>query len=92
MYVATIPNRGSPPAILLRESYGEDGKTKNRTLADLSDWPSQRIELFRAVLRSALFFPFGNNGFEIHRSLPHGHVLAALAIARCIGLDDLLPR
>src|ERR1700737_789282 len=51
MYVAVIPNRGSPPAILLRESYREAGKTKNRTLANLSGWPAERIEQFRAVLR-----------------------------------------
>jgi hypothetical protein len=92
VYVATIPNRGSPPAILLRESYREAGKTKNRTLANLSDWPSERIELFRAVLRGDKLAPVGSNGFEIRRSLPHGHVLAALSIARRIGLDDLLPR
>jgi hypothetical protein len=92
MYVATIPNRGSPPAILLRQSYREAGKTKNRTLANLSDWPSERIELFRAVLRGDQLAPVGSNGFEIRRSLPHGHVLAALTIARRIGLDDLLPR
>ena len=92
MYVATIPNRGSPPAILLRESYREAGKTKNRTLANLSDWPSERIELFRAVLRGDKLAPLGSNGFEIRRSLPHGHVLAALSVARRIGLDDLLPR
>ena len=92
MYVATIPNRGSPPAVLLRESYREAGKTKNRTLANLSDWPSERIELFRAVLRGDKLAPIGSNGFEIRRSLPHGHVLAALTTARRIGLDDLLPR
>jgi Transposase DDE domain len=92
MYVATIPNRGSPPAVLLRESYREAGKTKNRTLANLSDWPSERIELFRAVLRGDKLAPVGSNGFEIRRSLPHGHVLAALSVARRIGLDDLLPR
>ena len=56
MYVAVVPNRGSPPAILLRESYREAGKTKNRTLANLSSWPAERIEQFRAVLRS------GNGG------------------------------
>src|SRR6266446_2880359 len=50
MYVAVVPNRGSPPAILLRESYREDGKTKNRTLANLSRWPAERIEQLRAVL------------------------------------------
>jgi hypothetical protein len=92
MYVATIPNRGSPPAILLRESYREGGQTKNRTLANLSHWPSERIELFRAVLRGDPLVPLGDNGFEICRSLPHGHVLAALTTARRIGLDDLLPR
>jgi hypothetical protein len=64
MYVATIPNRGSPPAILLRESYREAGKTKNRTLANLSDWPSERIELFRAVLRGDKLARVGDNGFE----------------------------
>src|ERR1700761_874729 len=92
MYVATIPNRGSPPAVLLRESYREAGKTKNRTLANLSDWPSERIELFRAVLRGDKLAPIGSNGFQIRRPLPHGHVLAALTTARRIGLDDLLPR
>ena len=51
MYVAIIPNRGSPPAILLREGYRDNGKTKNRTLANLSHWPSERIEQLRAVLR-----------------------------------------
>ena len=51
MYVAVIPNRSSPPAILLRESYSEDGKTKKRTLKNLSDWPAERIEQLRAVLR-----------------------------------------
>src|SRR6201994_4528962 len=86
MYVATIPNRGSPPAILLRESYREGGKTKNRTLANLSDWPSERIELFRAVLRGDKLAPLGSDGFEIRRSLPHGHVLAALTVGRRIRL------
>ena len=51
MYVAVLPNRGSPPAILLRESYREAGKTKNRTLANLSRWPAARIEQLRAVSR-----------------------------------------
>ena len=51
MYVAVIPNRGSPPAVLLRESYRESGKTKNRTLANLSGWPPERVEQLRAVLR-----------------------------------------
>ena len=57
MYVAVIPNRGSPPAILLRESYREAGKTKNRTLANLSRWPAERIAQLRAVLRGDQLLP-----------------------------------
>ncbi|MCX6930353.1 MAG: transposase [Verrucomicrobia bacterium] len=51
MYVAEIPNRTSPPAILLRESFREDGKVKNRTLANLSSWPTCRIDALRRLLR-----------------------------------------
>ncbi len=91
MYIAVIPNRGSPPAILLRESYREDGKTKNRTLKNLSDWPAERIEQLRAVLRGEVLLP-AIDAIEIVRSLPHGHVLAALGMARRIELDALLPR
>jgi hypothetical protein len=92
MYVATVPNRASAPAILLRESYRENGKVRNRTLANLSDWPAQKVQALRAVLRGDGLVPAGEGGFEIRRSLPHGHVAAALATARQIGLDDLLPR
>jgi hypothetical protein len=92
MYVATVPNRSSPPAILLRESYRENGKVMNRTLANLSDWPAEKVQSLRAVLRGDRMMPAGEGGFEIRRSLPHGHVVAALATARQIGLDDLLPR
>ena len=91
MYVAVVPNRGSPPAILLRESYREAGKTKNRTLANLSRWPAQRIEQLRAVLRGAKLLP-ATEAVEIVRALPHGHVLAALGTARHIALDTVLPR
>src|SRR5438132_11050216 len=91
MYVAVIPNRGSPPAILLRESYREAGKTRNRTLANLSRWPAERIEQLRAVLRGDKLLPAAA-AVEIVRALPHGHVLAALGTARRIALDTLLPR
>ena len=91
MYVATIPNRNSRPAILLREGYRENGKVKNRTLKNLSDWPAERVELLRAALRGDGLAPAGK-GMEIERALPHGHVLAALGTARAIELDALLPR
>ena len=82
MYVAVIPNRSSPPAILLRESYREAGKTKNRTLANLSRWPAERIEQLRAVLLRGDHLLPAAEAVEIVRALPHGHVLAALGTAR----------
>jgi len=91
MYVAVIPNRSSPPAILLREGYRENGKTKNRTLANLSHWPTERIEQLRTVLRGERLLA-ASQTLRITRSLPHGHVLAALSTARRIDLDALFPR
>ena len=76
--------------ILLRESYREAGKTKNRTLANLSGWPAERIEQLRALLRGDKLLP-ATEAVEIVRALPHGHVLAALGTARRIALDALLP-
>ena len=90
MYVAVVPNRSSRPAILLRESYRDGDKVKNRTLANLSDWPADQIETLRAALRGDKLVPVGE-GMEIVRALPHGHVAAALGMARQIGLDELLP-
>ena len=86
MYVTVVPNRGSPPAILLRETYREAGKVKNRTLANLSQWKPEKIAALRAVLRDEQLLP-AEEGFEIIRSLPHGHIAAALGIARRLGLD-----
>jgi hypothetical protein len=90
MYIAVVPNRSSRPAILLRESYRDGDKVKNRTLANLSDWAPDRIETLRAALRGDKLVPAGK-GMEIVRALPHGHVAAALGIARQIELDELLP-
>jgi hypothetical protein len=51
MYVAKVPNRGSPPAVLLRESYREAGKVRNRTLANLSSWPEAKVDALARVLK-----------------------------------------
>jgi Transposase DDE domain len=88
MYVVTIANRDSPPAVLLRESFREGERVKNRTLANLSKWPSDKVEALRAVLRGDKLVPAGE-GLEIVRALPHGHVAAALGTARRLGLDRL---
>ena len=91
MYVVSVPNRGSPPAILLRESYREEGKVKNRTLANLSDWSPERIEALRQVLRgNAAVGPRLEEAFDIVRTRPHGHVAAVLGALRESGLERLL--
>ena len=90
MYIESVPNRGSPPAILLRESYREGGKVKKRTLLNLSDWPQDRIAGFRMLLKGGTVIPSDQQAITIIRSLPHGHVTAALGTARKIGLDRLL--
>jgi hypothetical protein len=91
MYVVKVPNRGSPPAILLRESYREDGKVKNRTLANLSAWPEAKVDALSRVLKGAPPPAADLDGaFEITRSLPHGHVAAVLGTARALGLEELI--
>ena len=90
MYVARVPNRGSPPAVLLRESYREAGKVKNRTLANLSSWPEVKVEALARVLKGQPPAAALDGAFEITRSLPHGHVAAVLGTARRLGLDELI--
>ena len=91
MYVVKVPNRGSPPAILLRESYREAGKVKNRTLANLSAWPEAKVDALARVLKGQPPPAAGLDGaFEITRSLPHGHVAAVLGTARQLGLEELI--
>ena len=73
MYVVRIPNRNSPPTYLLRESYRENGRVKNRTLANVSHLPIEQIELLSRVLKGEQLLPI-DDSFRITRSLPHGHV------------------
>ena len=90
MYVERIPNRNSPAAILLRESYRDGNKFRRRTLANLSDWPPARIEALRRVLRDEAVAPAEQGALTLLRSLPHGHVAAALGTLRKIGLHRVL--
>src|ERR1700754_4895357 len=90
MYIESVPNRNSRPAILLRESYRENGKVRKRTLCNLSDWPIAHIEGLRGVLRGGTIIAAERDAITITRSLPHGHVAAALGTARKIGLDRIL--
>jgi transposase len=92
MYVAAVPNRNSPPAILLRESYRENGKVKTRTLANITHLGAQKIEALRLALTGsshAAGLPLPDS-FRIARSLPHGHVAAILGCLRKLQLDSIL--
>jgi hypothetical protein len=89
MYVERIPNRRSPPAILLREAWREGKNIRKRTLANLSHWPPAQIEALRKVLRGeTLLSP--SELFAVERSLPHGHVEAVLGTMRKLGLPALI--
>ena len=89
MYIETVPNRNSRPAVLLREGWREGKKICKRTLANLSDWSEARVEALRRVLKNEpLSSP--QEAFVIERSLPHGHVQALLSAIKRMGLDLLL--
>jgi transposase len=90
MYIEAVPNRNSPPAILLRESYRHEGKVRKRTLCNLSDWSPAHVEGLRGVLKGGTVIPAEHDAITVIRSLPHGHVAAALGTARKIGLDRIL--
>lgn len=89
MYVAVVPNRNSPPAILLRESFRENGKVRNRTIANLSHWSADKIEALRHVLKGESA-PVAASSFDITRSRPHGHVAAVWSIIEQLQLPALL--
>src|SRR5271167_2765060 len=90
MYVTSVPNRGSPPAVLLRESYRDEGKVKTRTLANLSHWPEHKVATLKRALKGLPPAIDLSEAFEITRSLPHGHVAAVLGTARRLGVEELI--
>ena len=90
MYIETIPNRNSPPAILLREGHRDGTKIIKRTLANLSKWDPQLIEHFRVLLRGGVAVESASAMLTVERSLPHGHVAAVLSVARRCGIERLV--
>src|SRR6202011_6375289 len=81
MYIEAVPNRGSPPAILLRESFRDHGRVR-------SDWPTVLVEGFRTLLKGGIVV--AAEGIGIRRALPHGHAAAVLGTIRLIRLERLL--
>ena len=92
MYIERVPNRNSPPAVLLRESFREGGKVRKRTLANLSKLPGEVVDGLRILLRGGVALQSFDDAFEILRSRPHGHVAAVVGTARKLGLERLLDR
>ena len=91
MFVETVPNRASSPAVLLRESYrDEEGRAQKRTLANLSKLPTDVIDGLKALLKGGTVIGTGPDEMQIERSLPHGHIAAALGMLRRIALDRLM--
>jgi hypothetical protein len=90
MYIESIPNRNSPPAILLRESYRDADKIKKRTIANLSDWPTEIVEGLRTLLKGGKVAPADQESIIVRRALPHGHVAAVLGTLRNISLERML--
>lgn len=89
MYVETVPNRNSPPAILLREATREGKNIRKRTLANLSAWPANQIDALRRLLKGEPLIP-ASHALHITRSLPHGHVAAVLGMMQRLGLDKAI--
>src|ERR1039458_8209946 len=90
MYIERVKNRNSPPAILLRESYRQDGKVLKRTIANLSKWPDDLVEGLQVLLHGGIAIHSLQDAFDIIRSLPHGHVAAVLGTLRTLGLDSII--
>jgi hypothetical protein len=90
MYIETVPNRKSRPAVLLREGWREGPRTRKRTLANLTDWPPAQIEALRAVLKGDYQLLAPAPGFAIERTRPHGHVATVLGTLHKLRLDHLI--
>jgi transposase len=89
MYVTSIPNRGSKPATLLRESYREGGKVKSRTVANLSKLPAHAVDALRRSLRGETLVG-AREAFSVTRSVHHGHVEAVLTAMKRLGVAELI--
>src|SRR5512143_3808873 len=89
MYIETVPNRNSRPAILLRAGWREGQKIRKRTLANLTDWPVHTVEALRRVLKDEPLLAPAET-FLIERALPPGHVEAVLEMIKRLGMDHLI--
>ena len=89
MFIDTVPNRNSPPAILLRKCWREGKTIRKKTLANMTKWPPSIVEAVRRAIKGEKLVAIGDV-FAIERSLPHGHVEAVLSTIRRLGLDSII--
>ena len=92
MYIERVPNRNSPPCVLLRESYRDNGKVKKRTICNLSAWPAKIVDGLKTLLRGGVAIENPEACFDVVRSLPHGHVKAVMGTLKKLKLDALIER
>jgi len=90
MYIESIPNRKSPPCILLREDHREGRKVVKKTLANLTKWPRHVVEGLRVLIKGGAVAELDKESFGITRSVPHGHVAVVLGVLRRLGLHQLI--
>ena len=90
MYIESVPNRQSPPCILLREDHREGSKVVKKTLANLTKWPTHVVEGLRVLIKGGSVAELDEDSFAIARSLPHGHVAAVLSVLKRLGLHQLI--
>ena len=91
-YLESIPNRNSPPAILLRQAWRDGKRIRRKTIANLSQLPPETVAGMRTLLKGGVSFASLQQAVSIQRSLPHGHVAVVLGLARQLGLHRLLHR
>jgi transposase len=89
MYIESVPNRNSRPAILLREGWREGKKTHKRTIANLTKWPEEKVEALRLLLKGEPMVS-AREAFVVERTIPHGHVEAVLGTIKKLGLDSII--
>jgi transposase len=89
MYIERVPNRNSRPAILLREGWREGKKTRKRTIANLTNWPEEKVEALRLLLSGEPMVS-ARETFVVERTVPHGHVEAVLGTIKRLGLDSII--
>jgi transposase len=89
MYIESVPNRNSRPAILLREGWREGKKTRKRTIANLTNWPEEKVKALRLLLKGEPMVS-AREAFVVERTIPHGHVEAVLGTIKKLGLDSVI--